>query len=88
MLKHPAGEANDGVTVSMMAPLGNQFQLGGDWKFSNSDGASFELTSSINNSTGNPNQQPDEVQSGVFRWASDNTGMAMGNFNLPWGLTL
>jgi hypothetical protein len=44
--------------------------------------------SSINNSTGNPNQQPDEVQSGVFRWASDNTGMAMGNFNLPWGLAL
>ena len=71
----------------MMAPLGNQFQLGGDWKFSNSEGASFELLSSINNSTGNPNQQPDEVQSGVFRWASDNTGMAAGNFNLPWGLT-
>lgn len=88
MLKHPQGEVNDGVTVSMMAPLGNQFQMGGDWKFSNRDGASFELTSSINNSTGNPNQQPDEVQSGVFRLASDNTGMAMGNFNLPWGLTL
>lgn len=88
MLKQPQGEVNDGVTVSMMAPLGNQFQMGGDWKFSNSDGASFELMSSINNSTGNPNQQPDEVQSGVFRFASDNTGMAMGNFNLPWGLTL
>lgn len=52
-LKH--GEVVDGLTVSMMAPLGNQFQMGGDWKFSNRDGASFELMSSINNSTGNPN---------------------------------
>ena len=55
---------------------------------SNQKGASFEVTSSINSSNGSPYQNPDEVQSGVLRFASDQTGMAMGNFNLPYGLIM
>lgn len=73
--------------MTVMMPLGNQFQLGGQWTLSNTKGASFELTTSINNSTGSPYQSPDDVQSGVFRFASDQTGMVMGNFNMPYGVT-
>lgn len=58
------------------------------WSLSNKKGASFELTSAVNNSSGNPRQNPDEIQSTVLRFASDNTGMFMGNFNLPYGWIL
>lgn len=78
----------DGLSVNVMMPLGNQFQMGGEWKFSNSKGSSFELMTSINNSNGNPRQDPSEVQSGVFRFASDQTGMVLGNFNLPYNVIL
>ena len=80
-------EAVDGLNFSMMLPLGNSFQLGGQWTLSNSKGASFEMTSSINNHSGSPTQGHDEVQSAVFRFASDNTGMVMGNFNCPYNWT-
>ena len=55
---------------------------------SNQKGASFEMTSSVNTSNGNPYQNPDEVHSAVLRFASDQTGMAMGNFNMPYGVIL
>jgi hypothetical protein len=81
-------EAIDGLNLNVMLPLGHNFQVGGQWMLSNQKGASFEVTSSVNSSSGNPYQNPDEVQSAVLRFASDQTGMAMGNFNLPYGLIL
>jgi hypothetical protein len=77
-------ETVDGAAINIMFPLGNQFQIGGLWTLSNTKGAQFELMSSINNHNGSPMMPQDEVQSMVFRFASDNTGMVMGNFNLPW----
>ena len=47
----------------------------------------FEMTSSVNNHSGSPYQSQDEVQSAVFRFATDSTGMVMGNFNLPYKVT-
>jgi len=44
----------DGINIELGMPLGNQFQLQGMWTFSNSKGANFELTSAVNNSSGNP----------------------------------
>jgi hypothetical protein len=35
----------DGLKIDIMAPLGNSFQLGGQWNLSNSKGANFEITS-------------------------------------------
>lgn len=77
-------ETVDGAAINVMFPLGNQFQLGGLWTMSNTKGTLFEMTSSINNHNGSPMMPADEVQSMVFRFASDSTGMVMGNFNLPW----
>ena len=77
-------EAIDGLNLSVMFPLGNNFQLGGQWTLSNSKGANFEITSSVNNASGSPYQSPDEVHNGVFRFSTDQTGMVMGAFNLPW----
>jgi len=54
-------EAVDGLHLNVMLPLGNNFQLGGEWILSNQKGASFEMTSSVNNSNGNPYQNPNEV---------------------------
>lgn len=79
-------EAIDGLNLNVMLPLSNNFQVGGQWMLSNSKGANFELTSSVNSSNGNPYQNPDDVQSAVLRFCTDQTGMAMGNFNLPYGL--
>lgn len=80
-------EAVDGITMNVQFPLGNQFQLGGAWTLSNSKGASFELMTVVNNHSGNPYQGQDEVQSAVFRFNSDTTGMVMGNFNLPYKIS-
>ena len=57
------------------------------WLLSNKGGASFELTSSVNNSTGSPYQTQDEVSAAVFRFQSDQTGMVMGNTSLPYGIS-
>ena len=43
------------------------------------------MTSMINNSSGNPYQDQGEVSSGMMRFASDQTGMAMINQPLPHG---
>ena len=64
-------EAVDGVSLNTNFPMGQQFQLGGTWTLSNSKGASFEMVSSINNSSGSPYQSQDEVHQMVFRFASD-----------------
>lgn len=77
----------DGINIELGMPLGNNFQLQGNWTFSNTKGTSFEITSAINNSSGNPHQSHSEVQSGVFRFESDQTGMAVGNFNLPYDVS-
>ena len=47
-------EAIDGLNLNVMLPLGQNFQVGGQWMLSNQKGASFELTSSINSSNGSP----------------------------------
>jgi hypothetical protein len=62
--------------------------MGGQWIISNSKGPGFELTTSMNTSTGNPFQNPDEVQSAVFRYHSDKTAMFMANANLMHGIIL
>lgn len=79
-------ETVDGLGLNVMFPLGNNFQLGGLWTFSNTKGANFEMTTQINNHNGLPTMPQDEVQSAMFRFASDNTGMVMANINLPYKL--
>ena len=54
-------EVVDGLRCSIMAPMGNNFQLGGEWSLSNSKGANFDFTSAINNHSGNPYQSQDEI---------------------------
>jgi len=57
-----------------MAPICQQFQLGGQWQFSNQKGPSFEVTSALNNAkdTMNPAlMNADDVQTVVLRYASD-----------------
>ena len=71
-----------------MFPLGNAFQVGGQWTLSNTKGAAFELTSSVNTSTGSRYETQDDISSAVFRFASDNTGMVMGHMNLPYKVVL
>lgn len=59
--------------------------MGGAWHMSNEKGAAFELTTAVNNAT--PTTTQDQVQSGVFKFLSDGTGMVMGMFNLPYGVS-
>ena len=49
MYKQTGCEVPDGLNFGAMLPLGNNFQLGGQWQLSNSKGAAFEITSAINN---------------------------------------
>ena len=77
-------ETIDGLAINVMFPLGNQFQLGGMWTLSNTKGANFEITSSVNNHNGSPMMSPDEVHNAVFRSSSDGSSMVMGNINLPY----
>jgi len=51
----------DGLRCSIMAPMGNNFQLGGEWTLSNTKGANFDFTSAINNHSGSPYQSHDEI---------------------------
>lgn len=81
-------EAVDGLNLNVMFPLGNNFQLGGQWTLSNSKGAHFEITSSVNNASGDPYQSHDDVHSAIYRFSTDGTGMVMGAFNLPWKMQL
>jgi len=46
------------------------------------------MTSMVNNSNGSPYQDQGEVSSGMLRFASDQTGMAMINQPLPLGFTM
>ena len=47
-------EAIDGLNFNLMWILKHQFQIGGQWILSNSKGPAFEVTSSVNNSSGSP----------------------------------
>lgn len=85
MYKQTMCEVPDGLNFGAFLPLGNNFQLGGQWQLSNGRGAAFEITSAINNATATSAQ--DEVQSGVFKFLSDGTGMVLGSFNLPYGVS-
>lgn len=46
-------EAVDGLKVNIMLPMGQLFQLGGEWTLSNSKGPSFEFTSVVCHQSGN-----------------------------------
>ena len=85
LYKQSMCEVPDGLNFGAFLPLGNNFQLGGQWQLSNSKGAAFEITSAINNMK--PGMQQDSVQSGVFKFLSDGTGMVLGAFNLPFGVS-
>ena len=82
--KQTACEVPDGLNFGAFLPLGNNFQVGGQWQLSNGKGAGFEITSAINNAT--PASTQDDVQSAVFKFHSDGTGMVLGSFNLPYGV--
>jgi len=84
MFKQHQGEVVDGLSLNMMLPLGNQFQLGGQWVLSNTKGAQFEITSQVNNHSGNPNQDPESVQQAVLRYNTDQSASIIGAFHLPF----
>ena len=77
----------DGVNVNMMMPMGQQFQMGGKWTLNTKMGSMFELTSSVNNSNGSPYQPQSEVKAANLMFSSDDTGMVMTNFGLPFGVS-
>jgi hypothetical protein len=56
--------------------------LGCAYNLSNKNGASFEYTTSVNNS--DSAESHDKVAAGNFRFNSDGTGMVMGNVPLPF----
>ena len=82
--KQTACEVRDGLNFGAFLPLGNNFQLGGQWQLSNGTGAAFEITSAINNAS--PTSSQDDVQSAVFKFLSDGSGMVLGSLNLPGGV--
>lgn len=84
MYKQTACEVPDGLSFGAFLPLGNNFQVGGQWQLSNTKGAVFELTSAVNNAT--PSSSQEDVQSAVFKFLTDGTGMVMGSLNLPYGV--
>lgn len=81
-------ETVDGLSFNMSLPLGNTFQLGSAWSLSNTKGANYEVTSSVNNHSGSPMMSQDDVQSMMFRFSSDQTGMAMANLSLPYKISM
>lgn len=50
-------ESIDGLKVNIMLPMGQLFQLGGEWNLSNSKGPSFEFTSVVCHQSGS-NKNP------------------------------
>ena len=76
----------DGVNVEVSMPLGNNFQLGGEWTMSNSKGSSVEFTTQINNLSGNPTAMPDDMKQGIFKYGSDESASIIGIFRLPFGV--
>lgn len=77
-------EVIDGLSLNFNFPLSNSFQLGAQWSLSNSKGANFEINTCLNNFSGSPLQKQDEVQQAQLRFSTDNTGMVVGMFNLPF----
>ena len=50
-----------------------------------SKGAAVEVSSTINNITGNPTKMPDNMKQGIFKYSSDESALVIGVFKLPFG---
>ena len=54
-------ETVDGLGLNVMFPMGNQWQVGGQWNMSNTKGGSFEMTSVVTNHDGTPYMTQEDV---------------------------
>ena len=54
--------------------------------FSHKDGASVEVSTNVNNISGNPTKMPDDMKQASFKYGSDESAKLAGVFKLPFGI--
>ena len=86
VFKHSGAELADGCSLEIGFPLGNNFQVGAEMAFSHKDGASIEVSTNVNNISGNPTRMPDDMKQASFKYGSDESAKLAGVFKLPFGI--